>query len=114
MAKAQVDLGTFEGRDVIQASIKVTRAGDGLSKSLTLDPAVFHTGDKVTVALRCEVGSVIMKPIKDTEVYERVHTFIADEAIIIDDALVQKDLTEQRRRLEEKQGIQRLDLEDDD
>lgn len=104
----EVDLGEFEGRDVIQSSIKVTKAGDGLSKAMTLKPVVLHYGDEVTIVLRCVVGPIIHKGIKDTDVLERVQTLIAGTAAIVDDKLVKKMLDEQERLILEAKGISAL------
>lgn len=114
MAQAKVDLGLFEGLDVIQSSIRVVRAGDGLSKAMALDPVVLHTGQDVTIVIRCKVGSIIHRPIKDTESLERVQTLEAGSAAIIDDQLVAKLLDEQKLRLEQAAGVQRLPMDDDD
>lgn len=108
----KVDLGSFEGLDVVQSSIKVTNAGDGLSPSMALDPVLLHIGDEVTVVLRTTVTSISAKGVKDTDVLERVHTLKAKSGAIIDDTLVAKLFDEQQRRLEAAAGVQRLEIDD--
>ncbi len=49
-------LTSFDGRDVIKTTIAITKAGDGLSDALKVDPQEFSLGDEVVVVLKCEVG----------------------------------------------------------
>lgn len=110
-------LTPFEGRDVIQATIRVTKAGDGLSKALGVDPQEFHHGQRVTVVLDTIVGGIDHLPIKDTDCLNRRHTLEAEAATIIDRDLVSAALDSQAERIqlakEASQGVQRLDLTGD-
>lgn len=110
-----VDLGTFDGRDVLGTTIAVTGAGDGLSQALRLDPTVLHIGEKVFVVLEAEVVKVRHEGIKDTEALTRVHMVRAGTAALVDESEISEMLERQRERLrlaqEKKDGIQRLDIE---
>lgn len=114
-------LTPFEGQEVITTSVAVTNAGDGLSKSLSVDPQEFQMGDTVFITLRCDVTKVSYQPVKGAEdKLDRVHTFRATDATIVDADLVSDHINAQRDRIlrsrEEAAGIQRLQLEaaDDD
>lgn len=104
-------LTRFDGKEVVGTAIKVTRAGDGLSAALTVEPAEFHHGDIVNIVLRCEVSKVEFVPVKDTALLSRVHTLTAGLATIVDDDLVNEVLDQQKRKIEEALGVQRLDLD---
>ena len=91
-----MNLSPFEDRDVAEASIKVTNAGDGLSEALGIEAAEFHQGDRVYVVLETTVAKVTYEPIKDTEELRRVHTLRAGVGAIVDEALVRKVVEEQR------------------
>lgn len=104
-------LSSFEGRDVVQSSIKVTNAGDGLSDAMAVDPAEYHLGGTVHVVLECEVSKVDYHPISGTEVLRRVHTLRAGTATVVSAELVADVLEAQRVAIEKAKGIQRLDLD---
>lgn len=109
----KVDLGSFEGAPVLSTTIKIKKAGDGLSKAMDVDPVLLHTGQKVYVVLETEVGPIAFPPIKDTEGVARVHDLIAQRATFIDKQAVAAALDAQERRIEEAQGIQRLPIDGD-
>lgn len=108
------DLGSFEGRDVLQATVAVTNAGDGLSKALGVDPDQLALGEAVYVVLECEVAKITHSPIKDTHGVTRIHTLRAGSATLVDEELVRQHLDEQQRRIEESQGVHRLGFAGDD
>lgn len=107
-------LGAFEGKSVVGTRIKVTRAGDGLSKALRTEPRRLSMGQKVFVVLECEVGNVAFTETKEspTECL-RLHTLIAGTASFIDEDEVKELLAEQaeknRKMEEEIKGVQRLE-----
>jgi len=115
MSKASTPptLGQFDGREIVTASIKVTRAGDGLSQAMTVEPKEYHIGDIITVVLECEVATVNFKPINDTDVLARVHTLRAGIATIVENAFAKSVLDAQRKKNDEAKGIQALPLDDD-
>lgn len=107
-------LEPFEGIDVIGSSIKITRAGDGLSQALAVTPVAYELGAKVFVVLECDVDKVTYGEVKDTDALRREHTFAAAMATIVDADLV-KDLIDRQREIivksrEEAAGIQRLPM----
>lgn len=112
-------LPQFDGRDVIQSTIAVRKAGDGLSEALNIDPAPFHIGEKVYVVLECEVTAVDHRPVPKTDVLARKHVLTTETATIVDESLVDGVLTAQRealeaarleaqRKREEEAGVQRV------
>lgn len=106
-------LEPFEGHEVVETRVAVTRAGDGLSTAMEIDPLELSIGQTVTVALDCVVAQVKFEPIKDTDGYARVHTLRAGGAAIVPRSAVAKALDEQAQKIEAAKGVQRLDLEDD-
>ena len=103
-----MSLSTFEGRDVASATMRLTGAGDGLSKALGIKPAEYHVGDTVRVIIEGQVVRVAHDPVRDTELLTRVHTVKADLAVIVD-ADVALDVIEQHRiDLERAEGVVRL------
>lgn len=109
-----MSLQAFEGRDVINASIRITRAGDGLSTALGIAPTEYHPGDKLYVLLECEVGRVSYDPIKDTDCLQRVHTLVAGVGTIVDGEWAGTAIAEQRKRNLEAAGVNELPLDDDE
>ena len=106
-------LGTFEGRDIVQTSVAVTNAGDGLSQSLTVEPVILHVGDVGVVVLEYEVTKVGFVPVKDTEVLARVATLRAGNATLVDRDLVEGALEANKVKIEQARGITRLPLGED-
>lgn len=107
------DLSPYEGRDVAQATIRVTNAGDGLSQALAIKPVEYHHGETVHVVLECEVTNVDYPILKDTDLLARRHTLRAGVSTIVDEKLVKKVLEAQRKAIEEAKGIQELPLDGD-
>lgn len=108
------DLGTFEGRDIVQTAVAVTNAGDGLSQSLTVEPQILHVGDTGAVVLEYEVTKIGFAPVKDTEVLVRVATLRAGNATLIDRAVVADALDANTVKIEQARGVTRLPLGDPD
>lgn len=103
---------TFDGRDVIQISVKIVNAGDGLSQSLTVAPHEIYIGDTGVVALEYVCTKVQFVEIKDTECLNRVATLRAGAATMIDREVVAKALDAQAFALERMRGVQRLPMDD--
>lgn len=86
------DLGQYDGRDIITASIVIPGAGGGLHDALTLDPVLLHTGDEIDVLLRCKVEdirhSVIKDKGEDTGDYDRVSKLVVLKGTILADKTV--------------------------
>lgn len=108
-------LEPFEGRDVIGSKVAITKAGDGLSDALSVDPVAFDLGAKLYVVLEVEVERVRYSEVKDTQSLVREHTFAARAATIVDEELVgdlvraQVEMT--RKRKEQAAGIESLPFE---
>lgn len=103
-------MNEFENADVVQSTVRVTRAGDGLSEALTVDPVEYRIGETVHVVLKCKVGAITLKPVKDTEVLQRVHTFTAQEGTVVAGELVEAALDAQRVAIEQSKGVHRLPI----
>ena len=110
-------LGSFDGRDELATSIKVTNAGDGLSEALATEPQILHTGDVVYVLLKTEVGPIRHVPIKETKGYTREHTLVSGAATIVDDDYAVQAIEDQQDRIQRAKdssvGQGRLDDPDD-
>ncbi len=93
-------LGTFEGHDVVAATVKITKAGDGLSSALKLDPVQLGIGDEVHVVLRGVVRDVIFTPTKDDpDDRTRVHVVVTDDVALVAAESVSGLLETNRERL---------------
>lgn len=105
-------LGEYLGKDIIRTSVKITKAGDGLSKSVGITPQLFAQGDELMVLVKVRVGQHIHKPIPDTECLELVQEFEALTATIVTDQASSRRLAQQEQALakaaEKKKGVERL------
>lgn len=108
------DLGTFDGLDVITSSVAITNAGDGLSQAMSIDHRQLHHGETVYVVLECEAVDIQFPKIKDTESLNRKHKLRAGTATIVEKDSVIKVIEEQRIKIEQAKGIERLALEGDE
>lgn len=107
-------LTQYEGRDVAQATIRLTNAGDGLSQAMGIDPAEYHHGEKLYLVIEAEVAKVTYDTIRDTDLLARVHTLRAGVSTIVDEAFAKDVLEEQRIALEKAKGVTRLPLANGD
>lgn len=112
--KKKVDLGSFDGAPVLATSIKITKAGDGLSKALAVDPQIIHSDEKIYVVLETTCAQITFKPVKDTDGMLRLHTLEAGAATIVSKDLVAGVLEAQVVRLEEAAGLLRLPMDSDE
>jgi hypothetical protein len=105
MAKANPvpQLKRFEDRDVLDATIAVTKAGDGLSKDLGVRPQEFRQHETVYVVLETRVSRVayIDHP-DDEDSSRRVHTLVTQNASIVDGQAVAELLAETKKLLAKK------------
>jgi hypothetical protein len=113
-AKKKPVLGTFDSKDVLSTSIKITNAGDGLSKAMAVDPQLMALHEKVYVVLECEVSRVQFQDIKDVDGVLRIHTLKAGTATVVDADMVADVLEAQVARLEEAAGVTRLPFTGDE
>jgi hypothetical protein len=103
-------LGTFEGDDVLAATVVITRAGDGLSEALDVHPVQLHRGDTVYVVLECEVGEIGFVSIQKTNALARKHKLVTLSATIVDEQIVSEALDRTKLAIEQRKGIRRLPL----
>lgn len=95
------NLGTFEGSPVTTSKVKVTSAGDGLSKAMTVEPVAYKKGDRVVIVLDCVVRRVEFEDGDINGDVCRVHVFKAGQAVVIDRQLVAEMLEEQAERIKQ-------------
>ena len=94
-------LGTFEGRSVSAIKIIITKAGDGLSKAMAVEPKVLHQGDEGYLVLAYSTSKIRFDPIKDEDdLAERVQILEATGATFVDRDLVGALVEEMRGRVE--------------
>lgn len=116
----------FDGHDVTDHRIRVTKAGDGLSEAIHAEDqkSAMQGGDEVTLILKGNVSAARFEPVdrKDLEGdWRRVNTIEVTTAKIIDPDLVadvmiahENMIYEYRQREKErKQGVKRLPLDTD-
>lgn len=118
------NLPPFDGRPVVRTTLKVTKAGDGLSPALQLDPQVFRIGQRVTLILDGVISDVDHRVAKgydateDDAPLQRLHTFETESAMVIDRGAVAEALDAQAEKIrlarEAAEGIQRLPGPGDD
>lgn len=101
-------LSSFEGQDVLGATIAITNAGDGLSKAMEVAPEEFHLGDTIHVVLECEVSKVRYEPVSGTDGLKRVHTLRAGLATIVDADVVREQLERQSAVIDAAEGKVKL------
>lgn len=115
-AKArQPTLPSFETNAVRRASIKLTRAGDGLSPALEVEPKALQIGEEITYVLRARVSQVAHVQREEDDPITRVHTLVVTGITEIDPEIAHKALTaaaeEIDRKRAEQEGQTRIDDE---
>ena len=94
-------LSQFEGNDVSKAGIEIPGAGGGLRDALDIEPRELHHTQEVYVVLHLATKKIRFDPIKDSDgALMRVHVMDVLNATFVDRDLVNKQLTEQRQRVE--------------
>lgn len=101
--------------EVINTSVAVKNAGDGLSKALAAAPMNLESGDRGFIALEYEVGAIHFVPVKDAPgCFTRKADLNAETVTFIDGQAVEDAIERQKIAIEEHQGVHRLPLEDGD
>lgn len=100
LAAGTVDLGTFEGADVLSVGIEIPSAAGGLRDSVKIDPFVMHRGEEHLILLRCTVGKIRFDPVKDTKGVMRVHVLDTMEAAIVEGDVYDAALAAEREKIE--------------
>ena len=108
------NLGTYDGLDVLGATVSIRNAGDGLSESMAVDPVKLPVHDTVHVVLECEVTKHTYEEVKDTNGLRLVNVLRAGRATIIDRDQVTAALDEQQRRIDEASGQLTLEVDGGD
>lgn len=105
MTTTEDRLPSFEGMPVVRSAVRITRAGDGLSEALKLDPRALHRGEEVFFVLKGEVDQVNFRPVSREEdtVLSRVHTVRASEIVLVTREEVEHLLVSERSRLKRLQ-----------
>lgn len=101
-------LTPFEGKDVVKATVRIMKAGDGLSEALSFEPIELEHGDEAFFVLRGIVRDVDFPP--DGKIEEpgevpplvRRHTVDALEIALVGRGDVDELLERNRARLDEQ------------
>jgi hypothetical protein len=106
-------LAPFGGHPVVKSAVQITRAGDGLSEALELDPEELDQFDTVFFVLKGIVDKVTFGPTKPgSEDLVRKHVIVTTEIIRVEEGAVSKMLRAAadtlKKAKEEAAGIQRL------
>lgn len=119
------DLGFIDEKPITGRSMKLSKAGDGLSEALKLKAADIHVGDPVAVLVRGTVKGPTFKPDKDNkgqDGYVRIDNIEAASAVIVEDdqqveAILdahEAAIAELRmREKEEKEGLKRIPFDEE-
>jgi len=109
----QVTLPAFEGAKVTKSAIRLTKAGDGLSEALEVEPKTWHLGDEIALVVRGTVTQVNHRTIQGT--VTRLHTVEASEAAEVPLEQAETNIADAHERIErlrdERSGQQRIDAE---
>lgn len=99
-------LPDFEGCEVDRSLIKLTRAGDGLSEPMRLDPVALGYHDEVYLVVRGEVTQVNHRPVSrdEDDMLTRVHTVEAREIVLVGAGDVAGFLDKERARISRLKG----------
>lgn len=110
-----MSLSKYRGRDVLSIGVEIRNAAGGLNDALKVDPVEYEVDDEITVVMRCVVDKHRHEKVKDTDGLRLVHILSANEAAIVDDALVAEVLDRQSKRIEQakiqreqEQGVYQL------
>ena|SRR5687768_10310016 len=95
-----MSLSKYRGRDVLSIGVEIRNAAGGLNDALKVDPEEYEVDDEITVVMRCVVDKHRHEKVKDTDGLRLVHILSANEAAVIDDALVAEVLDRQSKRIE--------------
>lgn len=97
-------LPKFEGREVRSATVKITKAGDGLSEALKIDPEALRHKERVFFVMEGSVEHINHKPAshdEDDDGLVRIHTVEAVKIARVDEADVRALLDAQEAKIRE-------------
>lgn len=98
----QTKLPAFESNAVSAARVRITRAGDGLSEALKIEPRAIQLGERVYYVLEGEC--VQINHVEKDDIITRVHTIAAESIAEVDDETATKMLREAANELERKKA----------
>ena len=108
---AKNTLPIFEDEPVNKSTVRIVKAGDGLSEALDIEPKALHLGDEVCFVIRGEVKQVNHR--QGAAVVIRQHTIevtsIAPVAIEQADEIINADAERLARLRDEQSGQLRLE-----
>lgn len=101
MTATEQRLPSFENHPVAKATVRITKAGDGLSESMKLDPQPLHYGEEVFFVLRGRVRQINHRPLNtdDGDFMVRQHTVEAEEIVLVAPDQVEEFFVSERTRL---------------
>jgi hypothetical protein len=95
-----VGLEPFENKPVIRCEVKITKAGDGLSDALKVDPVELHVNERVFYVLEAEVDQVGFRRVSaGGSDMRRVHTLVVQRITAVDGADVRAYLDDAEQHL---------------
>lgn len=105
MTATEQRLPSFENNPVAKATVRITKAGDGLSESMKLDPQPLHYGEEVFFVLRGRVRQINHRPLStdDGDFMVRQHTVEAEEIVLVAPDQVEEFFVSERTRLKRLQ-----------
>lgn len=107
-------LGTYDGSPIIDSSIALVGAGDGLSKALEIDPVAIGMNDTVYVVVETVASQIKFKADRDEpNMLHKTTVLSAVVATIVDKELVDEVLTAQQAKIDEAAGKMKIPFEDD-
>lgn len=108
----QNTLPAFEELAVHKSTLRITKAGDGLSEALDLEPQALHLGDEVCFVIRGKVNQVNHREGQDNAIV-RQHTVAVEAIAPVDPSTADQVIAEENDRLaklrDERNGQQRID-----
>lgn len=95
MSNGQLPL--FEGKPVTRSTLRITKAGYGLSEALKLEPRALQLGDDVCFVLKGTVEQVNHR--EADELISRVHTVAVTDIAAVEHALATEIIDAEAERL---------------
>lgn len=106
------DLGHMGGMPVVSMGIKMTKAGDGLSTALDIEPIEHDIDEEFYVLSRVRCRKYEHEKVPKFEALRKVEVTDVVVSTIVDDDFAANAIEEQERRnakhLEERAGVQRI------
>lgn len=106
-------LGEYMNRAVSSTSVKITKAGDGLSKQLDIEPRLLQPTETYYVLLEARGGTHTHKLIEKAGTWELVQELVAKTVTFVEgedmEKLIRIAADRVQQASEAKRGVQRLD-----